>query len=63
LYLLVNQGSPRGRLVKKKIRPRTEHSQRHRLVASRVHGSWRTSGGARRHDLKIMDGGISRLQR
>jgi prolyl oligopeptidase len=63
LYLLVNKGTPRGRIVKTSAAAPSISSG---AVVVPQHGTFVIEGIARARDgiyLKIMDGGISRLQR
>jgi prolyl oligopeptidase len=63
LYLLVNKGSPRGRIVKTSA---AAPSIAKGTVVVPQHATLVIEGTARAHDgiyLRIMDGGISRLQR
>jgi prolyl oligopeptidase len=63
LYLLVNKGSPRGRIVKTSA---AAPSLTTGTLVVPQHATLVIEGTARAHDgiyLKIMDGGISRLQR
>src|SRR5882724_4950488 len=63
LYLLVNKGSPRGRIVKTSA---AAPSIAKGSVVVPQHATLVIEGTARAHDgiyLRIMDGGISRLQR
>ncbi len=63
LYLLVNKGTPRGRIVKTSAGAPSISSG---AVVVPQHATFVIEGMARAHDgiyLKIMDGGISRLQR
>jgi prolyl oligopeptidase len=63
LYLLVNKGTPRGRIVKTSA---AAPSIANGTVVVPQHGTLVLENTARAHDgiyLKIMDGGISRLQR
>ncbi len=63
LYLLVNKGTPRGRIVKTSA---AAPSISNAAVVVPQHSTFVIEGLSRAHDgiyLKIMDGGISRLQR
>ena len=63
LYLLVNKGTPRGRIVKTSA---AAPSISGAAVVVPQHANFVIQGLSRAHDglyLKIMDGGISRLQR